>query len=182
MSSSAAGGSHVRQLKGHSWTWQQEVCKHFFCSCPLWRSPALFLLHLIFFLQSKTISCRSVKLTPPRLLQRSLSLCFLVLSGDSLTILCSRSNPDLQGSLPGAPFNCLVQPAASRHWNDSAQIWSQPIFPCYFLLGWPFPLNACPLLITYYSLTLLYLPQAGYWYSVTYTFPSVYPLSFQKNK
>lgn len=134
-------------------------------------------VYLTFFLQSITISCRSAKLTPPRLLQRSLSislsLCFLVLSGDSLTILCSRSNPDLQGSLPGAPFNCLVQPAASRRWNDSARIWSHYVSPCYFLLGCPFPLNACSYHIHY--------SQTGY-YSVTYSFPSVNPHCFQKNK
>lgn len=33
---------------------------------------------------------------------------------DSFTIVRSRSNPNLQGSLTGAPFNCLVQAAAAE--------------------------------------------------------------------
>lgn len=100
--------------------------------------PSLFSLTL--FLQSETISCRSVKLTPPRLLR----LALLSLIGDSLTILCCRSNRDLQGSLPGAPFNCLVRAAASRGWNDSAWILSLSLFRFYLFLGLlSFPFHAC---------------------------------------
>lgn len=110
---------------------------------------------------------------------RTCSPLSLSLSGDSFTILCSRSNPDLRGSLTGAPFNCLVQAAASRGWNDSTQVSSLSVIPLYFLLGLlSFPLQSPRMLpcscsnVTHCSrLSLLsgevYLLQAAYCHSDT---------------
>lgn len=73
----------------------------------LLHSPPAFAL--TFFLHRKAISCCSVTLTPPPHACSTLSPC-----RDSFTIVRSRSNPNLQGSLTGAPFNCLVQAAAAE--------------------------------------------------------------------
>ncbi len=134
VSSSAAGGSHilVRQLKEHSWMWPQDVCKHkgkhFSSSCPLWRS--LCSLWPSFFRVKPYHAARWS--SNPHVRSGLLSSLSLSLSGDSLTILCRRSNPDLQGSLPGAPFNCLVQAAASRGWNDSgSQVFHSFVFTSF---------------------------------------------------
>lgn len=43
--------------------------------------------------------------------------------------MCIRSNPNLWGSLPGAPFNCFVQAAASWGENDSTQVSRSSLLP-----------------------------------------------------
>lgn len=60
---------------------------------------------------------------------------------DSFRIVRSRSNPNLQGSLTGAPFNCLVQAVASWAQNDSTQVFCFPLYFLFALLS--FPLHAC---------------------------------------
>ena len=95
----------------------------------------------------------------------------LSLSG-SLTIVRSRSNPNLQGSLTGAPFNCLVQAAASWRQNDSTQVFC---FPLYFLFALSFPLHACS--YSCYSVQPapspvtqgLFIPACLMWYKLTHS-------------
>lgn len=53
----------------------------------------------------------------------------LSLSWASFAIVSIRSNPNLWGSLTGAPFNCLVQAAASWGENDSTQVARSSLLP-----------------------------------------------------
>lgn len=89
-------------------------------SCPLYRSPAS--LWPSFFTGKLYHAARRV--SPPPHVCSTLSL-----SWDSFTIVCVRGNPNLRGSLTGAPFNCSVQAAASWGENDSAQVSRSSLLP-----------------------------------------------------
>lgn len=109
-SSSAAGKSHIliQKLKrvkrhhGRRVSTQPSIPPHRVLLTEL--QP----FALTFFLHRKAISCCSVTLAPPTSDPLSLPLSRLIQD-----IVRSRSNPNLQGSLTGAPFNCFVQAVAS---------------------------------------------------------------------